>query len=543
MDPWSVLAQIVLLLAAATLLGVAAQRLGQNAVIGYLLSGILLGRYVTGFGAGRAVIETSAEIGVALLLFTIGLEFSLHQLRALGPRVAWLGALQILGTAAAVAVAARPTGLSWWGAVLLGLAVAMSSTTVALRLLADRSEVDSRHGRAVIGVALLQDLAVLPSMLIIPMAVGKAEGLDVLATALVKAVVFLTVLYGLMRWVAPAVIVRAAGRQNRDLPVLVSAVVCLGSSWATHALGLSAVLGAFAAGMILASSPLAEQIRADVIPLRAAFLPLFFSSIGMLAGAPPWQGLMLLIVLAAVLMAVKVAVVVLAGVSLRFPLGVAIRAGLLLAQIGEFSFVLLGAAHRAGLLPDAVYHRMLGVSVITLLVSPGLAQLSPALAESAEALLARLRRKPRRVAEAEPSRLRGHVIVVGFGPAGRQVVEQLRAQGERVVVIDSNPKTAVSGTGDPLIEYGDASREEILEHAGVGQARIVVVTVPDPDASRRIIAQVKRLHKSIPIIVRARYHIHQDLLRQAGADHLISEEVVVGRELAAAALAALDRQI
>ncbi|MDW8131222.1 MAG: cation:proton antiporter, partial [Bryobacterales bacterium] len=219
MDGWSVLAQILIVLAAATIFGMAAQRVGQNAITGYLLAGVVLAPFFLR-AAGRDVIRLLAEIGVATLLFTIGLEFSMTRLRALGPRVAWLGLAQILGTTAVVAVIARLAGMTAPGAVILGTVAAMSSTTVVMRLISERSELDSAHGRAALGVCLMQDLAVVPAMLLVPLfagAQGGAEGLRLLASALAKAAALLAALYAVMRWMAPRMLLRAAGAQNRDL--------------------------------------------------------------------------------------------------------------------------------------------------------------------------------------------------------------------------------------------------------------------------------------------------------------------------------------
>lgn len=536
MPPWAILAQIVILLAAATLLGLAAQRLGQNAVTGYLLAGVLLAPYLLR-AAGASAVGLLAEIGVALLLFTIGLEFSPARLRALGWRVAALGALQIAGTASAAAAGARAIGFEWRLALLMGIAGAMSSTTVVLRLVSERSELDSLHGRAALGVCLLQDLAVIPSMLLAALPAGAAGPL-LLGASFLKALVLLGAMYVLIRWAIPAVLMPAAGGRNRDLPVLVSTVVCLGASWASHALELPAVLGAFAAGLLLSQCVLADQIRADVIPLRAAFLPLFFASAGMLAGVPDLPGAGRMLLLVVVLTVLKTLVVTLAGWALRLPPGAALRAGLTLAQIGEFSFVLLESARRSGLLEEGLFRLLVSVSVTTLLLSPLLIGASGPLASALEAVL---RRKSGRapVPSSEAAARGGHVLVIGYGPAGRQVAGRLASRGLPVLVLDLNPKTLAEGDPSVPVEYGDATQQEILERAAVERARAVVVTAPDPLTARNIIAQVRRMAPQVLVIARARYHIHRDLLRQAGADRLVSEEVLVGGELAAETLTAL----
>jgi len=538
MDGWTILAQILILLGAATLFGLLAQRVGQNAITGYLLAGVLLSPYLLR-AAGQDAVRMLAEIGVAMLLFTIGLEFSLTRLRALGRRVIWLGLAQIVGTLAVVAALGGALGLPASAAVIVGAAAAMSSTTVVMRLISERSELDSAHGRAALGVSLMQDLAVVPAMLLVPLLAGAqmgGEGLSSLAWALAKAVGFLAVLWVLMSWAAPALLLRAAGLRNRDLPVLLSAVVCLGSSWVSHALGLSAVLGAFAAGIILSECLLAEQIRADVIPLRAAFLPLFFTSAGMLAGVANWRSAAWMALLWASLVLIKVGVVMAAGIALRMTAADALRAGVWLAQAGEFSFVLLEHARRSGVLEDWLFRLLLAVSVVSLLLSPPLTAIAARIAQRMQ----ENRGPSRPPAESRGGRWRDHVVVIGFGPAGQQVVERLRQAGVNVVVVDLNPKTAAGSSPELPIEYGDATQQEILERAGAPRARAVVVTVPDPVTARNVIAQARRLAGGAPVIARARYHIHRESLAEAGSDRVVSEEVIVGRELAREALEALS---
>ena len=538
MDGWTILAQILILLGAATLFGLLAQRVGQNAITGYLLAGVLLSPYLLR-AAGQDAVRMLAEIGVAMLLFTIGLEFSMTRLRALGPRVIWLGLAQILGTLAVVAALGRALGLPAPSAVIVGAAAAMSSTTVVMRLISDRSELDSGHGRAALGVSLMQDLAVVPAMLLVPLLAGPqtgGEGLRSLVWALAKAVGFLVALWVLMSRVAPALLLRAAGLRNRDLPVLLSAVVCLGSSWVSHALGLSAVLGAFAAGIILSECLLAEQIRADVIPLRAAFLPLFFTSAGMLAGVSDWRSAAWVALLWVALVLVKVGVVVAAGIALRMTAADGLRAGFWLAQAGEFSFVLLEHARRSGLLEDGLFRLLLSVSVLSLVLSPPLTALAARIAQRMQ----EKRGLSQLPAEFHGSRWRDHVVVIGFGPAGQQVAERLRQAGVMVVVVDLNPRTAAGSSPDLPIEYGDATQQEILERAGAPRARAIVVTVPDPVTARNVIAQARRLAGRAPVIARARYHVHRESLTEAGSDRVVSEEVVVGRELARETLEALS---
>lgn len=542
MDSWGVLAEIVVLLGTATVLGLAAQYLRQNAVIGYLLSGVLLGPHALRIVESTATVQMLAELGVALLLFTIGLEFSLKRLRSLGATVAMLGASQVVATAAVVYLAASYLGLKTQQALVIGMAVSLSSTAVVLRLLSERSELDSAHGRTGLGILLLQDLAVIPAMLMVS-ALAEArdggDGLRELTYGVLKGLGLLGAIYALMRWLLPGVMLRAASRRNRDIPVLLSVSVCLGCSWASHALGLSPILGALAGGIILSESPLANQIRADVIPLRAAFLPLFFSSIGMLAAAPSWKDIVLVLLLVGAVVAVKTAVIVILSLAFRQTLATAVRTGIMLSQIGELSFVLLEAGFRGGLLDGHVFQLLLSASVVTLLLTPFLIHRSGVIAGLTRSVVSRFRAVSSTALTSPADRMTDHIIVVGFGPAGQQVVQDLRSHGAPVLVIDLNPKTAASTSPEVPIEYGDATQPEILEHAWVGDASAAVVTVPDPLTARLIISQVRKLAKPIPIISRARYLIHQQSLMEAGSDRVVNEEILVGKQLAHEALAAL----
>ena len=384
MNIWSALGDILSILIVALLLGVLAERLKQNALLGYLLSGVLLGP--SGLGLVRQVEEVRqlAEVGVALLLFTIGLEFSLRRLRELGAVASLGGSAQILGTGVVFALLALALHRPFAEAVIIGAALSVSSTAVVLRVLVDRSELDSLHGRNALGILLAQDLAIVPLVLLIS---AVAEGVDA-AAAIARlgmrvGFVFLLVIviYVASERLVPPLLGLASARNNRELPVILAVAVCLGATWASHALGLSPTLGAFVAGVLLAESPFAEQIRADVGPLRAVFVTMFFASAGMLADLPQGRGLLLVLLAAAVIMIVKALVVGAVIRSFRQPPRVAFATGLSLAQIGEFSFVLLQVGFDAGAVAPETFQILLSASVLTLLVTPYLMSASSQLCE------------------------------------------------------------------------------------------------------------------------------------------------------------------
>lgn len=544
MEIWSALADVVMILAVALLLGIAAERLKQNALLGYLLSGVLLGPSGLGLVGQVEEVRQLAEVGVALLLFTIGLEFSLRRLRELGAVASVGGAAQIVGTGVVFALLALALGRPVSEAVVVGAALSVSSTAVVLRVLVDRSELDSLHGRNALGILLAQDLAIVPLVLVIA-AVGEgADAVTALQTLAVRVglgILLVVAVYIASERLVPPLLGLASARNNRELPVILAVATCLGATWASHALGLSPVLGAFVAGVLLAESPFAEQIRADVGPLRAVFVTMFFASAGMLADIPGGLGLLRVLAVAAVILVVKALVVGAVIRAFRLPHQVAFATGLALAQIGEFSFVLLQIGAGAGAVAADTFQLLLSASVVTLLVTPYLMEVSSRLSEL---LVRRWDAEPYRPPSAgdqQPDRDHQRVIVVGYGPAGRSVVESLRKAKIPPLVIELNPKTVAENRAVIPIEIGDASRGDILQHHHLAWARAVVVTIPDPQTARLVIRQVKLAAPQVPVIVRGRYHVHIPRLKEAGADSIVDEEYLTGERLGEEILEALRR--
>lgn len=544
MNQWDFLFQIVMLLGLAMLCGILAQRLRQNAVIGYLLAGIILGPRTFGIVKDPESVEVLAELGVALLLFTIGLEFSWRRLREFGKSAALLGALQIFVTIAVGSVFATMTGLSPQAAFVCGAALAMSSTAVVLRLLIERAELDSPHGRNALSILLMQDLAVVPLLIMVSVFADGASGtgaLEELGLSLLKSVALIATFFVVIRYALPAIITQASTAQNRDLPVVLAIAVSLGCSWSAHAVGLSPVLGAFAAGILLADLEFAEQIRADVMPLRAAFVTLFFASIGMLAAVPSGLGIFYAVVLALLIFVLKCAVITGIALLLRKTLKVALRTGIVLAQIGEFSFVLAQIAVGKGVLSGELFDLLLTSAVLMLLLTPYMIQYAgPFSRWLADHLTASSRQRMaigRFERHSEVAQMRGRVIVIGFGPAGQAVCRALKGEAIPYFILETNFATVSLSRVHEPIEIGDATQPEILEHAGVRHAAAVVVSIPDPGISRIVISQCRLIAPGVPVLVRARYSLFANTLRDAGASTIVDEEHVVGETLAAETLA------
>jgi len=560
---WIVLWDILVLLAVALVLGTIAERLGQSVIVGYLIAGTLVGPNVLGWISTQAELFNIAEFGVALLLFAIGLEFSPRRLLSLGGIVLKTGPLQVVLTAVLGFAGATAFGLDAREALVIGMMVAVSSTACVLRLLTDRAEIDSEHGRTALGILLIQDAAVIPMMLLVSiMATGGTWGLIVgkLALALILAALLIGLFYVLFNLVAPRLFLLPTWRRNRDLPILLAVIMATGSAWATHAAGLSPALGAFVAGVLLAVSPFATQIRADVRPLSTLMVTLFFAAIGMF-GDPVWlighyaivAGIVLAIILG------KPLLIVLLMRAFGRPWRYAIAAALCLAQVGEFSFVLAtiaqSSAEGASLMSPITFRAMVSATIVTLLFTPYFVAVAPWAGARCEAILLRWRRRRGRggsdnapVALDEAADTDGSegtkavlnaasdsILIVGFGPAGQRVAEGLRhSHQQQMVAVDLNADNIEIARRYGLVAHvGDATHRDILEQVGIYNARAVVITVPDHATTCHLIHLVRDLAPDAFIVARCRYHIlHWELLR-AGAHEVVDEEDQLGRRLAA----------
>ncbi len=545
----------------ALVLGTVAERLGQSVIVGYLIAGTLVGPNVLGWISTQGELFNIAELGMALLLFAIGLEFSPRRLLTLGSAVLKIGPLQVILTVVLGYALSNVWGLSGQESLVVGMMVAMSSTACVLRLLTDRAEIDSQHGRTALGILLVQDVSVVPMMLLVSiMATGGDWGLIVakLALVLLLAAVLIGLFYALFNVAAPRLMLLPTWRKNRDLPVLLAVIMATGSSWATHAVGLSPAMGAFAAGVLLAVSPFAIQIRVDTRPLTTLMVTLFFASIGMF-GDPLWLLAHWPVVTGVVLAVVvgKSLIIALLARTFGQPWRYAIASALCLAQVGEFSFVLAIIAHSDAvgvpLITSTTFHVMVSATILTLLCTPYLVGAAPWVGARCEDVMRRWRRPIRPAVEmagrmpptghcratseeASPARSVAFdlIVIVGFGPAGQRVAEGLMdSHQEQMVAIDLNPANIEIARRYGLKAHlGDATQREILEHAGIDKACAFVVTVPDPTTTRNLIYLVRDLAPDVFIVVRCRYHVlHWELLG-AGAHEVVDEEDQLGRRLA-----------
>jgi len=521
------------------------QRIRVPLVLGFLLTGIIAGPH--GLGLIQAVhqVEVLAEVGVILLLFSIGIEFSLGSLVRIWRSVVLGGTLQVGLTGAATFLLARAFGQTPVEAVFMGMLVSLSSTAIVLRLLQERAEIDAPQGKTALGILIFQDMAIVPMMLFTPLlALGGGEVTGLLLGLLGKAVLVVGLVLVAARWVVPWLLFRVARTRNREVFLLATVGLGLAAAWLTSLAGLSLALGAFLAGLVISESEYSAQALGEVLPFKEIFLSFFFVSVGMLLDLSfVTREILPVSLIALLVLSLKAGVGALAVRLLGFSLRTALLAGFTLSQVGEFSFILSRAGIEIGLLPGEHEQMFLAVSVLTMAATPFIIAAAPSLADAVLALpLPNWVRgaggelgEGRRPDEEEP--LSDHLIIVGFGMNGRNLARAARVAGIPYLVLETNPDTVRrEKKGGEVISFGDATYPAVLEHAGVERARVLVTAISDPGSTRRITQVAKRMNPALFILARTRYVQEVEPLYRAGADDVIPEEFETSVEILARVL-------
>jgi CPA2 family monovalent cation:H+ antiporter-2 len=509
-------------------------------VAGFLVAGVLAGPQGLELVTRGHEIEVLAEIGVVLLLFSIGIEFSVERLVRLRRFVLLGGTLQVGLTLGLVVAASRGFGVDWGRAVVLGMAAALSSTAVVARLIAERGELDTPHGRASLGILIFQDLCIVPMMFAVPWLAGRGAGLAELGWTGAKALGFLVAALAASRYGVPWALRLAVATRRREVFVLAVILLCLGAAWASAQAGLSLALGAFVAGLILSDSEYGFQAFGDVMPLREVFSSLFFLSVGLMldfrgiAAAP-----VLFLVGVAGVLALKAGVVTAVVLGSGYPLRVAAASGLALAQVGEFAFLLAQAGARQGIVDGAVHQGIVATAGVTMALTPGLFALATRVTESRHPAFGWQVpwRRDRKGSDDGTEPLADHVVVIGYGLNGRNLARVLDRVGIRHVIVELNPDTVREerSRGAPIL-FGDATTRETLTHAAVPTARAVVVAISDPASTRNIAALTHQLNPQAKLIVRTRYVQEVEPILKLGATDVIPEEFETSIEIFARVL-------
>jgi CPA2 family monovalent cation:H+ antiporter-2 len=518
LSPEFLIGKIIALLALSILLIFFSLKLKMPAIVGFLVTGILVGRSGLKLINDPEQVEVLSELGVVLLLFTIGLEFSIQNLLKIKRLVLLGGSLQMLAGVVIITPIAMLMGFQWNQSVVWALLLTLSSTAIVLKIFQDRGEIDSPHGRGAFAILIFQDLAVVPLMVLLPMLAGQ-KGADPIYIMALKVVGVLGIVVILAIWIVPRLMKFVAQTKSNELFMFTVALVCLGTALLTDKAGLSLALGAFMAGMVLAGSPYAYQAISSVMPMRDIFTSLFFVSIGLkmnvgLLVQNPAQTVGLAVCIMIVNALATAVAMKITGLTQR----VACLIGFSLCQIGEFSFVLVSKAFELDLFDPQQLEMFLNIAVLTMAMTP----LAIGLGRAVSHRLPDMGKPDIEGAKVEAS---NHAIVVGFGVAGQGVARACRLTNRQYAVIDMNPSSvqAFQKQGEPII-FGDAVNEHVLEHVGIHRAAMLVLSIPDPLATRRIIVQAKSMNPKIYILARTRFLLTKDTLTHLGADAVVAEE-------------------
>ncbi|UCD52449.1 MAG: cation:proton antiporter [Phycisphaerales bacterium] len=520
---------LVVVLAVAVAVVALLHRVRIPSIAGFILAGLLVGPHGLRLIDDAAEVEILAEVGVSLLLFGIGLELSLDRLKRLWTLIITGGALQVVLTAGAAGGVAAWLGAPWSTAVFVGFLVAVSSTAIVLRGLEARAELEAPHGRLTLGILIFQDLCVVPMMLAIPVLAGSGGSAGGIALTLLKAAAIIAGVLVAARRVVPFALGFVARTRERHLFVLSVVVVCLGTAWAISSTGVSLALGAFLAGLVVAGSEYRHQALADMISLKDVFTSVFFVSVGMLLVPQDIarNAVHIVLLLVAILFGKSLIVFLVASV-LRLSLRVRILAAVSLAQVGEFSFILISAARGTDILPRELETQILAAAILSMFLTPFALGFGPHLAAG----VGRLRNLNRHLridaAEEAPRagrQLRDHIIIGGYGFAGRELARAVRECGLPYVVVDLNIDNIRDATeeGHPVF-FGDVTSPEVMTALGATRARELVLVINDPSAIARAVQAARSLSDNIHIVVRTGFLLDVGLLEKAGASEIVVSE-------------------
>lgn len=534
--PIELLTDMIIIFGLSTAVIILFHRLRLPAVVGFIVTGMLAGPH--GLGLIKAVenVDILAEIGIVALLFTIGLEFSLRNLLQIRRAVVLGGLFQVGVTTITGLVIARAAGFALANGLFFGFLLSLSSTAIVMKIAQDRGEIDTPHGRTALAILIFQDLIVVPMILVTPILAGTAMTMSSsLVFGLFKGFGAIMVIFAGAKWIVPYLLRSAAATRNREIFLLVIVIICLSIAWLTHTAGLSLALGSFLAGLIISESEYSHQAAGHVLPFRDVFTSYFFVSIGMLLDISFFlENVLPILGLVFTVLVVKTFCGGGAALIQGLPLRTAVMAGLFLSQVGEFSFILarVGASH--GLIGGETYGFFLVVTALTMAMTPFV------MATAHRTAIAVVRmpfpqswKKGRFVFyESKEPKPVDHIIIVGFGLNGRNVARAAKKTSLPYVILETNPETVQreKAKGEPIF-FGDATSEAVLIHAGIKEARSLVVVINDAVATRRITAEARRLNPRLHILVRTRFLQEMEALYNLGADEVIPEEFETSVEI------------
>lgn len=522
MEKFYLLKDILIIMAFALPILFIFNKLKLSSLVGFLFTGILIGPFGLGLIHETEQIEVMAEIGVILLMFTIGLEFSIEKIIQMKSLLFKAGGIQFVVTTTIAALIFSMLEFSVQQSIFFGMLIALSSTAIIMKTLMDRNELSAPHAKISISISVFQDLAIVPMIILIPV-LGAGENIS-----LINIISTLFFSFGVMvliiitaKFLMPKIIFQLANTRQREVFTIGIILLILGTAYSTYTVGLSLSIGAFIAGIIISESDYNHQIVAEILPFKDAFNSLFFVSIGMLLNATflleyPIQT----IILITGIIVGKGLIVGIMVLFMKFPIRTAIISGIIISQIGEFSFVLAQSGLQYNLIADNNYNGFIAASIFTMFISPILIYLSPVIADKLKFFDLSSSK-----GTDEFKTLKNHVIIVGFGLNGKNLATVLKETGIPYTIIELNPETVKKQklSGENIL-FGDCTKVEILKAAGAEYAKIIVYAISDPRATLMSLKAVKDLNKSIHSIVRTRYTSEIESLHKNGADEVIPEE-------------------
>ncbi|MBP7585764.1 MAG: cation:proton antiporter [Spirochaetes bacterium] len=511
-------------------------KLRLPSILGFLITGLVLGPFGLGLIQTIREVEILAEIGVVLLLFTIGIEFSVSNLQRIIRSVLVAGTFQLVVTTAVMFLIALALGYTGKKSLFFGFLAVLSSTAIVFKLLQERAELGSPHGMTTAAILIFQDLMVVPLILIVPyLSDAPVSGGMAVWLTLARAAGLVAVMLVSAKWIIPILLYFTVKTRSRELFLLVITVICLATAWLTHAAGLSPALGAFMAGLIISASEYSHEAIGNIIPFKDIFTGLFFVSVGMLVDVRIVAKYPVLIpALIAGVLLIKALIAGASVIVLGYPARTALLTGLYLAQVGEFPFILAKLGLDSGIIAGIEYQLFLIVVVVTMGLTPFLMMGGPPLA----AALVKLPffngtgKKETPETDVKAKMYDGHLIIVGYGINGKNVARAARFAGIEYVIIEMNADTVKreKEAGENIF-FGDATHEAVLEHAGIHAAKVMVVAIADHAATLRITKAARSINGSLYIIIRTRFFQDVGTIYGLGADEVIPEEYETSIEI------------
>lgn len=532
------LSDIVIILGASVLIILVFQKIKLPPIIGLLVTGVVVGPQGLSLIKAKHEVELLSEIGVIFLLFVIGIEFSLKNLASIKKEVLIGGSVQVGITILVTALVSHFIGLSWEQAVFLGFLFSLSSTAIVLNLLQANGEITAPHGLLSVAILIFQDIIVVPMMLLVPILAGESENMSsTLVWLLIKVAGVVLLIIVLTNYVVPYILKQVVQTRSRELFILTTVVICFATAWLTSSIGLSLALGAFFAGMIISESDYSHQATANIIPFHQIFISFFFVSIGMLLDVQfVFDNILYVILLTLSVTITKSIIVGFAVIMLRYPLRTVILTALSIFQVGEFAFLLANTSMQYELLPNNVYQYFLATSIVSMGMTPLLFKFAHQLTDLLVKVPGAKRLEPQTIAPdtriSLAEELNDHLVIIGYGINGKNLARAARNADIPYRIVELNAKTVKSAKAEgEQIYFGDATEESILKHLFVHKARVVVIAISDPKATKKIVSQIRGLSKTVYVIVRTRFvkEIQENL--QAGADEVIPEEFETSIEI------------